>query len=338
MNKRELNILFEGPAAADNLEHITQKFLVKVYQASCTDFWKTAQQLNHSALILVSKQAQVSAYDWFLFFHQLELEQNLSAVKMVEQTDFKAYPKLFWPCSGGHKLKEISFENSKLYADALVRCGLDYFPPATLSNKDFRSWDELASLNLRPLFLASTTKKNKEHRSLQRALFLDRDGVIIKDAGYNIDPQKIELIPETLELMKKASSMGYLLIVLTNQSGVARDYFSEGDVESFHQTLHQQLSESQVHVDLWLSSFYHFEKGQGKFKKHSLTRKPGPGLALQALDEWPIDFSSSLMMGDKVSDDLDIPSLKTLHLKGEYDLTKAKETLIHSPLEALSFL
>lgn len=134
------------------------------------------------------------------------------------------------------------------------------------------------------------------------AVFLDRDGTLIRDAEYLSDLSQIHLFsktPAALKLLKKA---GYLLLVVSNQSGVARGYFPESMVGKVHRRLQAMLKAKGVRVDAF---FYcpHYPKGPVKrYAKACSCRKPKTGMVRQALKKYPIDLKRSFVVGDKMDD------------------------------------
>lgn len=333
MGPFNVNVLFQG--SSDEYEHLQKQALTYGRGELKFEFlgpesllMERARELNNeSALIILVAKAPTSLVKLQVFISQLEEKTAAQGFEMVRFENFTSEQKLFWPISQGQDVQAVQQKDRANLADALVPSGLFYYPRGYLQGKDRQ---EVA-----PLYVPGMTQSPPP---LQKALFLDRDGVVIKDAGYHVDPNKIEFIPETLELMTEASLQGHLILILTNQSGVARGLFEWDQVDELHQALEVKLQERGVDVNGWFTSPYHFKSGQGRYKKHSLTRKPGAGLVLEALEKWPIDLSASLMIGDKPSDDLDIPGLKTLHLKGAYDLCGVSSPVISSPLEALEYL
>jgi histidinol-phosphate phosphatase family protein len=126
------------------------------------------------------------------------------------------------------------------------------------------------------------------------AVFLDRDGVIITERKYLIDPDGIELIPGAIEALVKLGAK-YVEIVISNQSGVARGYFSNSDVIKFNLALDKML----VARGIIISSWYYCPHGPDDSCD---CRKPRPGMIQRAVTEMPIDLEQSWMIGDKSSD------------------------------------
>ena len=128
-----------------------------------------------------------------------------------------------------------------------------------------------------------------------KAVFLDRDGTIVHDRGYLENPEGIELMPHAGEALTKLKQHGYLLVLVTNQSGVGRGYFREDAVESQHRRLRQLLHSEGVELDLI------------RFCPHAPDaacdcRKPQAGLILEAAETLGVDLHRSFMVGDKLSD------------------------------------
>ncbi len=152
---------------------------------------------------------------------------------------------------------------------------------------------------------------------MNKALFLDRDGVVNIDKGYVYKWDDIVWIDEVFEMMKLAMERGYKVIVLTNQSGIHYNKYTQGDVEILHQKMSEYLEKKKLLVTDW---FYCAEM-------ESDSRKPRPGMLLAAQKKYDIDLSKSFMIGDKVTDifETDDQFIRptTFLVRGEYDLSKA---------------
>jgi D-glycero-D-manno-heptose 1,7-bisphosphate phosphatase len=134
------------------------------------------------------------------------------------------------------------------------------------------------------------------------ALFLDRDGVIHREIGYLSDPKQVEFLPGIFEVCKSAQNAGYKLIIITNQSGIARGLYSEAD---FHHLMHWMLKEFKqrgIRIDAYYFCPHHPIHGIGTYRKECANRKPGPGMLLQAAREHGLDLGQSLLIGDRASD------------------------------------
>ena len=136
----------------------------------------------------------------------------------------------------------------------------------------------------------------------KRAVFLDRDGVINRDMGYVYKPKDFEFIDGIFELAAAAQAAGYELIVVTNQAGVARGYYSESDVQRAHKWLREQFANQGITIARVYYCPFHPEGTVDQYRSDSLHRKPNPGMILQAAKECGIDLSRSILIGDKESD------------------------------------
>lgn len=136
----------------------------------------------------------------------------------------------------------------------------------------------------------------------RKAVFLDRDDTLIADPGYLSDPAQVKLISGAAPALAALQKMGYLLIVVTNQSGVARGYFTEQQLEQIHHHLKKLLADEGVYLDAIYYCPYHPEGTVAEYAKESDWRKPQPGMLLQAAKDFDIDLSQSWMIGDSYRD------------------------------------
>jgi D-glycero-D-manno-heptose 1,7-bisphosphate phosphatase len=134
------------------------------------------------------------------------------------------------------------------------------------------------------------------------ALFLDRDGVVNVDHDYVYRPEDFEFIEGIFNLSRAAQRQGYLLIVITNQAGIGRGYYSEADFEALTAWMIERFNEEGVGIDGVYHCPFHPEHGIGPYKADVPCRKPNPGMILQAATEHGIDLAHSVLVGDKVTD------------------------------------
>ena len=135
-----------------------------------------------------------------------------------------------------------------------------------------------------------------------KVAFLDRDGVINKDIGYLYEWKYFEYEQSVKYALKKLLNANYQLIVITNQSGIARGYYTEDDFHSLMSRMRKDLLESGITV---LDVFYcpHHQRGTvAQYRMECECRKPNPGLFYQAFERYAIDAKKSVMFGDKNSD------------------------------------
>lgn len=133
----------------------------------------------------------------------------------------------------------------------------------------------------------------------RKAAFFDRDGTICEDTGYAHDPNEIHFIAGIPEKIREYNEAGYLVIVITNQSGIARGIYTEKQMHLFHEVMNRRLEEEYgAHID----DFYfcpHLPEITGECK----CRKPKPGLFLQAIQKYNIDPKQSISYGDSDRDE-----------------------------------
>jgi D-glycero-D-manno-heptose 1,7-bisphosphate phosphatase len=136
----------------------------------------------------------------------------------------------------------------------------------------------------------------------QQALFLDRDGVINVDHGYVYKPEDVEFIDGIFELVAAAKNAGYLVVVVTNQAGIGRGYYSEADFHKLMDWMEARFTELGGQIDAVYFCPFHPKHGIGSFRRESDFRKPAPGMLLQAQHDLNIDMGRSIFVGDKPSD------------------------------------
>ena len=136
---------------------------------------------------------------------------------------------------------------------------------------------------------------------MNKAIFLDRDGTINIDHGYVHQIDDFEFIEGSINALKKLKEMGYLLVLVTNQSGIARGYFTEAQFLQLTEWMDWSLVEQGVDFD---GIYYcpHHPDGKGEFKEDCSCRKPKPGMLLDAMKALNIDPQQSIMVGDKIED------------------------------------
>ncbi|TNF27678.1 MAG: HAD-IIIA family hydrolase [Deltaproteobacteria bacterium] len=174
-------------------------------------------------------------------------------------------------------------------------------------------------------------KKPNPAQLFHRALFLDRDGIVNKDKSYVHKFEDIEWVSGIFELIKAAKESKWKVVVLTNQSGVARGYYQESDVIEVHKQMNEYLEAKGCGVDGWYYSLCHNQGLIEELKAQSYYRKPWPGMMLQAASELNLEIEGALMVGDKKTDILHLPGPEYHLLQGNYDLQGA-DAPIHDDL------
>lgn len=143
---------------------------------------------------------------------------------------------------------------------------------------------------------AHTTEK------LRRAVFLDRDGTINVERDYLFRVEDFAFIPGVPEAIRALKDAGFLVIVVTNQSGVARGYFGTAEVEQLHAHIQSELAAFGTAIDAFYYCPHHPQDGVGPFRIDCDCRKGRPGMLLQAASDFAIDLAHSYMVGDKDAD------------------------------------
>lgn len=134
------------------------------------------------------------------------------------------------------------------------------------------------------------------------ALFLDRDGVINLDYGHVIRPDDFHFVDGIFDLVASATKAGFIVVIITNQSGIGRGYYSEAQFLDLMDWVIAQFSACEGRISSVYFCPFHPEHGIGDFRTESEFRKPAPGMLLQAARELNIDFARSVFIGDQLSD------------------------------------
>ncbi|WP_263382422.1 D-glycero-alpha-D-manno-heptose-1,7-bisphosphate 7-phosphatase [Granulicella arctica] len=135
-----------------------------------------------------------------------------------------------------------------------------------------------------------------------KGLFLDRDGVINEEIGYLRHSADVRFIPGIFSLCRTAQKLGYRLMVVTNQSGIARGYYTEADFESLMQWMRDEFAKEGVTLDAVYFCPFHPEHGIGEYRREHEDRKPGAGMLRRGANEFGVSLTESVMIGDRCSD------------------------------------
>ncbi|MGN6247517.1 MAG: D-glycero-alpha-D-manno-heptose-1,7-bisphosphate 7-phosphatase [Ginsengibacter sp.] len=130
---------------------------------------------------------------------------------------------------------------------------------------------------------------------MNKAVFIDKDGTLIKNIPYNVKPELVEFEDGAFESLLKLQKIGYKLIIISNQPGVALGYFKEKELKSLVEKLKELLSEKEIKLD----GFYYCPHAEND---NCNCRKPKPGLLLSAAQDHQVDLSASWMIGDILND------------------------------------
>jgi len=136
----------------------------------------------------------------------------------------------------------------------------------------------------------------------QRAVFLDRDGTINVDKDYLHRSEDFEFIPGAPQAIRRLKDAGFLVIVVTNQSGIARGFYSREAVCRLHEHLQLEMRAVGAQIDAFYLCPHHPTAGTGAYQVDCSCRKGAPGMLLQAASDHRIDLERSFMVGDKLAD------------------------------------
>lgn len=137
---------------------------------------------------------------------------------------------------------------------------------------------------------------------LRPALFLDRDGVLNLDKGYVSRIEDFEWMPGAAEAITAFNARSWRVFIVTNQSGIARGYYTEEDMQTLHSWMLGELTAKGAHIDRIYHCPYHAEGEIERYRKDSFDRKPKPGMLLQAMADFPVKKDASFLIGDKETD------------------------------------
>jgi D-glycero-D-manno-heptose 1,7-bisphosphate phosphatase len=137
---------------------------------------------------------------------------------------------------------------------------------------------------------------------MNKALFLDRDGVVNVECCYVHRPEDFFFQEGIFDLCRAAQSLGYLLVIATNQAGIARGYYTEPEFLELTEWMAGQFVRQGITITRVYYCPYHPVHGIGKYKRDSVDRKPKPGMFLRAKADLNLDLTSSILIGDKLSD------------------------------------
>jgi len=150
------------------------------------------------------------------------------------------------------------------------------------------------------------------------AVFLDRDGTINEEVGYINHPDQLVIFPFVSEGIRIINNLGLKVIIVTNQSGIARGYFNESQLKKIHRHMIDILKDDGARIDGIYYCPHHPLEGKGQYLIECNCRKPKPGMITQAAKDHQIDLKNSYMVGDRFND---IRFAKRMNLKSAFVMT-----------------
>lgn len=137
---------------------------------------------------------------------------------------------------------------------------------------------------------------------MERIIFLDRDGTINTEVNYLYRPEELKLLPGVPDAIRYWKEQGYRIVVVTNQAGVARGYYTEADVDALHAYMNRLLQKQGAGIDHFFYCPHHPEHGIGAYRRQCRCRKPETGMFEMAEQYYEVDREHSWMIGDKLLD------------------------------------
>jgi D-glycero-D-manno-heptose 1,7-bisphosphate phosphatase len=144
-----------------------------------------------------------------------------------------------------------------------------------------------------------TPPDRQDAPAVRRAVFLDRDGTIIEEVGYLDRPERVELYPWSTDAIRAFNRAGLIVVMVTNQSGVARGFFTEAVVDEVHRHMADILAEGGARIDAYYYCPHHPDGKVEGYARVCDCRKPGRGLVDRAVREFGIDPAASFVVGDR---------------------------------------
>jgi D-glycero-D-manno-heptose 1,7-bisphosphate phosphatase len=136
----------------------------------------------------------------------------------------------------------------------------------------------------------------------RRAVFLDRDGTINEDVGYPARYDQVRVYPYSIDAVRKLNAAGLAVVVVTNQSGVGRGFFTEAELHVIHDRLQKDFLAADARIDAVYYCPHFIGSSYPAYNIDCACRKPFPGMAIRAREELGLDLEGSYMVGDKVED------------------------------------
>jgi len=283
--------------------------------------------INGDTLFNIIYLNKIIEYEKFKTFLFLTKNSNYKSNNLLNNIDIRS-KKIYFTKTKKKMYAGISIlskENFKGFLkNKFYSFEKDYVPNLIKKNLLYGNYDESYFIDFgikkNLVFLKQNFKKLTE----KKCVFFDRDNTLILDKGYTYKSSDLIWNKGAIKAIKYLNKLNYLVIVVTNQSGIARGYYKEQDVLKFHNYMNKDLYKHGACInDFFYCPFY--EKGKIKrYKKKSIDRKPNNGMILKSLKKWNINKKKSFFIGDSNTDELAAKKsqIKFLKFKKRNDLYK----------------
>ncbi len=168
------------------------------------------------------------------------------------------------------------------------------------------------------------------------ALFLDRDGVVNREVGYLVRTEDVVWMPGIFDLCRTAKHLGYRLVIVTNQAGIARGFYSEAEYHALMNWMRSEFRLEGITFDGVFHCPYHPVHGIGEYKREHEDRKPGAGMLRRAAHDLHLDLTRSILIGDRCTD---IAAANAASLRHAFLISGTETTACsspHTPIQTLS--
>jgi D-glycero-D-manno-heptose 1,7-bisphosphate phosphatase len=137
---------------------------------------------------------------------------------------------------------------------------------------------------------------------MNKAVFLDKDGTLVDDVPYNVKPERVSYTAFAKEALRLLQNKGYLLIIVSNQSGIARGYFTEAELAILIDSIKSDMAAEDIDIPGFYYCPHYPDTQLPEFSRHCDCRKPAAGMIFQAAKDFNIDLGASWMIGDILND------------------------------------
>ena len=287
----EKSLLGSSGALLNAKKHLKKNFFFcngdTFFDINLSDFFLNFGSRRQTALLALKKFKNNKRYDTFLINKKNKLKIDVRKKSRFIHSGMCVFSKKIIKLLDKRGSLEKNIFSKLIYKNQLF---------GKVYSDDFIDMGTLKDLKKLPRFLRKVSYKP--------ALFLDRDGVINKDSGYVFKKNEVIWRNHIFKYVKKYNDNTFSVVVITNQSGIGRGYYSENDVKKLHTYMNKKFIENGAHIDEFFYAPYFKDSKKKIYTKNKNLRKPNIGMIKLAQKNWNINLSKSILIGDKYSDKL----------------------------------